>query len=245
MENTLTILGSGSSGNGYLLETDGGIVVLELGLSFATYAANIPDMSKVRACLVSHRHSDHLNPKTVKKFLRIGVPVYANQDVADACDIPARAGQISVIEPAKAYMLGGGYIAQGMNLTHSVPNTGFLLRHESLGKLVFATDTNSFPYKFKDINHFVIEANYDGNIIIDDRLQGNNTRSNYHDHLSVQQCKEAVDRNNNVALKTITLIHLSNDNSDYQAFASEFENHFKGVQIGVADGLHGIQIIKL
>ena len=123
---------------------------------------------------------------------------------------------------------------QPFNLSHSVPNYGYLIRHEKLGKLVFATDTSAFPYRFKCVNHWLIECNYDPNIIIDDKLSGEATRSNYGDHLSKQQCFEALKENYTIETKSITLIHLSDGNSNAESFKNELKELLKFDNVNVA-----------
>lgn len=53
----LTVLSTGSSGNGYLLETDNEILILECGVPFREVkkALNF-DLSKIVGCFISHSH---------------------------------------------------------------------------------------------------------------------------------------------------------------------------------------------
>ena len=233
MSAELKILGSGSTGNGYILTVDGKSIIIELGMPWLTYISNV-DLSNVVACLVSHRHKDHYNDKVAKRFCKAGIPIYTNLDVEANSNIPAKFSKIEGIKVGKAYMLGGGFVVQPMNLNHSVPNYGYLIRHEKLGKLVFATDTSAFPYRFKGVNHWLIECNYDPDIIIDDKLADNATRSNYNDHLSKQQCFDALKDNFCIETKSITLIHLSNENSNADEFKEELQTLLKFDNVNVA-----------
>ena len=56
----LKIVGSSSSGNAYILDCGSEQLILELGVSWKEIlkALNF-DLSKVRACLVTHSHQDH------------------------------------------------------------------------------------------------------------------------------------------------------------------------------------------
>lgn len=52
---TLTILGSGSSGNGYLLQTSKGTLILELGCKWDEVLRMLDyKIDKVGGCLVTH-----------------------------------------------------------------------------------------------------------------------------------------------------------------------------------------------
>lgn len=223
MSAELKVLGSGSSGNGYIVTVDGKSVIIELGMPYMDYVSNV-DLSDVVACLVSHRHHDHYNDKVAKRICKAGIPIYTNADVVASSEIPAKFSKLEEIKVGKAYMLGGGFVVQPMNLTHSAPNYGFLLRHEKMGKLVFATDTNSFPYKFKGVSHWLIECNYDPDIVIDGKLSNEATRSNFADHLSFQQCVDALKSNYCIETKSITLIHLSDGNSNAELFRQKVQS---------------------
>lgn len=244
MNAEIKILGSGSSGNGYILTVDGKSIIIELGVPYLDYVSNV-DLSDVVACLVSHRHKDHYNDKTAKRFCKAGIPIFTNGDVIKNSGIPSKFSRMMEMKVGKAYMLGEGFVVQPMNLTHSVQNYGFLIRNERFGKLVFATDTSAFPYRFKGVNHWLIECNYDPNIIIDDKLAGEATRSNYGDHLSKQQCFEALKENYTIETKSITLIHLSDGNSNAESFKNELKELLNFDNVNVAGLAKEVQIINL
>ena len=237
----LKILGSGSSGNGYIIEAGGQSLIIELGMPYEDYIVNT-DFSSIVACIVSHRHHDHYREKVAKKFAKMGVNVFANKDVHDA--YTGKDNPIKVIQPAKANFFGD-FVVQAIPLSHSVPNFGYLIKHPNFGRLVFATDTNSFNYKFKEINHWLIECNYDPNIVIDTKLSGDDVKSNYGDHLSKQKCFETLQNNYGVFTKTITLIHLSDSNSNAAAFKQELQDLLNYDKIEVAGLTKDVQIINL
>ena len=54
----LRCLGSGSSGNSYILEASDGILLIEAGIPLMEVKKALRfDLSKVRGCLISHRHN--------------------------------------------------------------------------------------------------------------------------------------------------------------------------------------------
>lgn len=235
------ILGSGSSGNGYIIEAGGQSLILELGMPYEKYLVNT-DFSKVVACLISHRHTDHFREKVAQRLSKMGIEVFANQDVHDA--YTHRENPIKVLEKAKANIFGN-FVVQAIPLKHSVPNFGYLIKHPSFGRLVFATDTSEFNYKFNEINHWLIECNYDPNIVVDTKLAGEEVRSNYGDHLSKQKCFEVLKNNYGVFTKTITLIHLSDSNSNAAAFKKELQDLLQYDKVEVAGLTKDVQIINL
>lgn len=237
----IKILGSGSSGNGYIIEEGGQSLIIELGMPYEDYIVNT-DFSSIVACIVSHRHHDHYREKVAKKFAKMGVNVFANQDVHDA--YTGKDNPIKVLEKGKANFFGD-FVVQAIPLSHSVPNFGYLIKHPNFGRLVFATDTNEFNYKFKEINHWLIECNYDPNIVVDTKLSGEDVRSNYGDHLSKQKCFETLKNNYGAFTKTITLIHLSDSNSNAAAFKQELQDLLNYDKIEVAGLTKDVQIINL
>lgn len=53
----LKIIGSSSSGNGYIIDDGNDVIILELGCRREEYAEALNhDISRARACLVSHGH---------------------------------------------------------------------------------------------------------------------------------------------------------------------------------------------
>lgn len=106
----------------------------------------------------------------------------------------------------------GGFKVQVVPLQHNCECYGYLIEHNSFGKLMFATDCNSIPYRFKNVNHFVIECNYDADILIDDMCNNIYSQSASENHLEVNDTIEFLKQNYSSALQSVTLIHLSNGN---------------------------------
>ena len=59
----------------------------------------------------------------------------------------------------------GGFKIYPFELHHNVPCIGFLIEMIDGHRLLYATDTYQIPYKFKNINTFLIESNYDLDIM--------------------------------------------------------------------------------
>lgn len=241
----LKILGSGSSGNGYVIECSDESLIIELGLPYKNYIMSTP-MSNVAGALVSHTHGDHLVKNTAAKMLKMCIPVYGNKSVTEAVK------NIDVVNCSRELKLhsmtvvGKGFKVQPIKLSHSVENFGFVIDHREFGRLVFATDTSAFNLKIKNVNHWMIECNYDPNIVVDTKLSGNEVRSNYSDHLSKQKCIDVLLNNYDKDItKSITLIHLSDSNSNAVAFREETINTLGFDNVHVCDDLVKNQVINL
>lgn len=76
----LRVLGSGSSGNCYLLESDTECLVIEAGIPFkAVKKALNFNVSKIVGVVVSHSHKDHAG--YYKEYINAGIPVYRPYDM--------------------------------------------------------------------------------------------------------------------------------------------------------------------
>lgn len=165
--------------------------------------------------------------------MRYLIPIHSCQEVAEKYD------GVEILQPNKRYQIAG-FIVQPLPVEHNVENYAYIITHPSLGKLVYAVDCIQFPYKIKDVNHWVIEANHDEEIIIDNMCDNIATQSASENHLSISQTIEVLNNNLCDATRTIVLSHLSDGNSNASEFLLRaktelgFENVFiadKGVEI--------------
>lgn len=205
---TLKTLSSGSHGNCYILECGNEQLLIELGISWKEILRGLDfDLSKVVACLVSHKHSDHLNPSAISNAIKCGLSVYSNADVNSIYP------QVKVLKKG-VKMRTGGFKTQAIPLFHSVENYGFVIEHEDCGKIIFATDTYQIPYRFKNARHFFVESNNDFDLMVDNLCDNEFSRSHNNDHMELSDTIEFLKENYSSDLQSVTLIHLSQTNID-------------------------------
>lgn len=162
-------------------------------------------------------HKDHIQPNTLKKALSRGVQVYSCKEVADMYD------GIHKIEPKETFTLGG-FTIQSLPLKHNIECYGYIIRHPEFGKLLFATDCREFRYKVKDVNHMMIECNYDEEYVLQNAMNGYFSRSASENHLELKDCLDAIEANNNSVLENVFLIHMSSYNCDARNALREAKN---------------------
>lgn len=104
-----------------------------------------------------------------------------------------------------------------------------------MGRLVFVTDCSSFPYKIKNVNHFLIEANYSDDIAIDNMCNGFDNRSMSNQHLEINDTIDALKQNYSSSLQTICLLHLSSGNSNAEEFKQRVKDELGFSNVYVAD----------
>jgi len=216
----LHVLNSRSESNGYILEADGSALIIECGVPFAR-VRNAVDVSKIDGVVVSHRHMDHA--KRWREYIQYGLRIYANEDTILHQGISHFATNI---ESGKAFEVGEFKVLP-FDLVHDVPTNGFLIKHTEMGKLCFITDTSKITHRFPGVAHWIIEANYDYDLMIervkDGKLGGKLFNRVQESHMSIEDTLEFMKLQDLGQTRTITLIHLSDSNSDADGFKRRFE----------------------
>lgn len=217
----IKVLDSGSKGNCYIVQADEETLIIELGITFKEILKGLNfDLKNIVGCLVTHAHSDHA--RSLKDALKYNLNIYCNSEVAETVEHNRR---INIIKPLKKFKVGNFTILpfdcqHANNDGSKCENTGFLIYHKSLGKVLFATDTYYLKYNFRDLNHILIECNYDEEEL--DNLPSYRSRI-LKSHMSLQTLKATLKAWNLEKTKNITLIHLSNSNANPEKLKEEIQ----------------------
>lgn len=224
----LTVLSSGSAGNGYVLEGRYSALVLECGVPpEAMMRRTSCPPSKVAGVLVSHEHGDHA--AFAGRYASLGMRLYASNGTIGGMSKVGKVASLSPIQAMHPFRVGDFYI-RPFDIRHDAAEPlGFIIEHDECGRILFVTDTNLCPYSFREfrLDHIMVEANYD-DIILDSNVangvvepqQAERTKRS---HLSLRAACELVDANQTAALKTVTLIHMSSRNADAKTFVRRME----------------------
>jgi phosphoribosyl 1,2-cyclic phosphodiesterase len=233
----LRCLGSSSTGNCYLLENETECLVLEAGLPFREVKKALDfDISKIEGVLITHEHGDHA--KYILEYEVAGMPCEMSEGTALALNIQRR----SHFSPGYWYLFGGFTITPFPVIHDAAEPLGFVIQHHDIGTLLFATDTEYIKQNFKKLklNHIMIECNYSQKIL-DDRMHYGETVKGLRDrvlqsHMELETCKSFIEANKTVNLDTVTLLHLSDGNSNAKQFQSEIQSIVgPGVRVAIAD----------
>ena len=215
---TLTVLGSNSSGNGYVLKSSTGeCLALEAGLPYTILLKAVGYVrSSIVAVLTSHVHQDHF--KFAKEYIECGLPLYSHMESAEFGASPL---------PEKKWHTFGSFQVMPFSVHHDVPNYGYVIKHPEFGSLLFATDCNIIPTAFRGIKHFLIEANYsDAQLLLSDTDKTQKRRIS-EAHMSLESCVEYLHAcKASATAQTVTLIHLSSRHSNSDAFQRRIEQEF-------------------
>lgn len=215
----LKCLGSSSKGNCYLLTSSTGeTLILDAGVPVIEVKKSLNfDLSKVVGCLITHVHGDHAS--RIKEYCNSGIDCFV--EIENKEPMEKHGHRVKYFASDSKFGLGS-FKVKAFDLIHDVPCVGYYIWHPEMGFLVFATDTMEIPYHFKQVNHFLIEANYsneliDSNVIVDNLdmfLRERILKS----HLSIEQAMDFVRGCDTSKTKNIILCHLSGTNSDAKAF---------------------------
>lgn len=175
------IIGSGSTGNAVRIEN----IMIDCGLAFSKMRE---DLYKVDALLLTHSHSDHIKPATLKSIRKEfpHIKVYGNAHTAYQYEVD------KVIGSAEFKIKGANIIP--FDGVHDIPVTGFVIQIEDLN-ILYMTDTAEVPIpEGYPLDYVFLESNYDE---VKLRMTaGRYARKGYDPydsvlrHLSTQKCKE-------------------------------------------------------
>ena len=230
----LKIIGTGSSGNFYILENEHEALLIEAGVNIKEIKQALDfDYSKVVGCIVTHEHLDHC--KSANDLMRLGIDVYTGVKTHQKIngDVIHRAMPIASRETIKL----GNFKIMAFDVKHdAVEPLGFLIEHPDCGKVLFLTDTYYCKYTFPGLNNIIIEANYSKEII--DKKYGPDSDKEFlrnrilKSHFSLANCKDMLKANDLRQVNNIVLIHLSDSNSDEKQFQKEvYELTYKNVHV--------------
>lgn len=223
---TLKVVGSGSQqGNTYIIEAGGEHLLLDLGCKWSDILEWLNHNISNTYALLTHRHSDH--SKSIPNALKSQIPVFSNQDVSEKFQ------GVKALQPKKKYKIGS-FVVMPLEVEHNAPNFAYIIEHEEIGKIVFATDLTHFPYKIKGVNHLLIEANNSEDIIIDHLCDNEVIRSMSENHMEINETINAIRNNVSSDLNNIILCHLSDGQSDEKLFKQLIFDEF-GIMPYVAE----------
>lgn len=212
----LKVVGSGSSGNCYLLENDDECLILEAGVPIKEVKIALDfNISKIVGAVALHVHGDH--SKYLNEYRQTGIFVYCPyEDDEELAVKPFKFGNFtSQCFPNRA--LDGRWLHSNADGSEC-PCYGVWIHHKDMGTLVYDSDTECIVQRFKDVNHFLIEADYSKDLIVDNHTDSVRNRV-YRSHMEIETTCDFLKANVSDSTRTVTLCHLSAVASDSKAFS--------------------------
>lgn len=201
-------LASGSSGNGWIIDDGKEILIVECGIPVKDAKIGINfQISRVVGCAVTHSHVDHA--KFIRQYEGCGLEIFKPYETEE------RSRRL------------GRYFIQTFPLVHDVPCFGLLISNPTLGRILFATDTEYIKYRFKNLNYIIVEANY-VNSMLNDELDDTVKRTHViRGHMELETTKRFLQNNVDENTKAVILSHLSSENANGDLFITTMQPIFE------------------
>ena len=218
----LTILGSSSAANGYVLDNGREALAIECGCPLPDLQRAVGfDLRRVSGVLLTHEHGDHA--RHAKKYIQSALPLYASEGTFWHLPDEVRGSLFRhTIGYGERFKLGGFDVLPFVVRHDAAEPLGFYIKHPDMGSLLFATDTRFIPFLFDHINTWLIECNYSEEIPESNLSAGVISKAQrdrvIESHMSLDTCRETLQANDLSETRRIILIHLSDRNSDAAQF---------------------------
>ena len=217
----ITALGSGSSGNCYLVDLGSSYLMLDCGVRVKELMSKI-DINQIELIYLSHHHYDHDREYENKRFRAV----------------PRIDGSINQgFNENRLYkQFKGLYSMYEFNIEHGgVPNSGLVFQnHKTCETLIYATDFTNCIWnlrKFKP-NVVIIECNYCKEVVLSDD-NFNRQVENIYRHLSLDGTIKFLKTLNLSKCEEIILVHVSSNYGNPEFMRETVEAEF-GIKTGVA-----------
>ena len=200
----LRVLDSGSSGNGYALMNGKECLLMEAGRKYTDMLQMVDyNTMQIQGMIVSHSHKDHY--RYIDQYRNRGFPIFEPFMDDNRYFHPARERP---------------FTAQAFEVPHQedLQCFGFLVKHRSIGKLLFMTDLEYCPYDMSKVKSdtVMVECNYmdeyvDAEIALEQRQR---TNHKYSGHMSLRTCLDFLLTVKSENLKHVILLHMSYETCD-------------------------------
>ena len=205
----INIISSGSDGNAVIYFDR---IMVDCGVPFAALSDTYKNISLV---LLTHRHRDHFNIRTIKTLSkrRPALRFICGEHLRNELE---EIRNVDIIQPGYTCDYGP-YQISPVYLYHDTPNFGYRIYKDDI-KIFHATDTAHLQgITAPDCDLYAIEANYDEDnvydIIRENRLRG---KYDHHigainSHLSIQQAQNFALQNGTPGKSKLLILHQSKD----------------------------------
>ena len=192
------VLSSGSDGNCYVLKDSAGkMLILDAGIPWKDIQIGIDFRpADVEAVCITHCHSDHA--RAVRNIETAGIKVLMPWQSETA-----HRGLYSV-KPFPLTDSSGSFVHTN-NDGSACPIYGFLIEHKELGRMIYLTDCEFCKWRFKRINHILVECNYDSDLI---NPHAPNARHVYQGHMELNTAIGFINSNASKDLRSVGICHV-------------------------------------
>lgn len=217
-------LGSGSSGNAFIVESSAGALLVDCGLSVTTINRGLKatgrSLSDVAAIVISHEHVDHV--RGLQRLLKHQIPLVTAPGTHKALDIagngfrPIRPGDCDWFETGES-----AFIVRALGVSHDAAEPcGFCIEADGVRATIVTDLGTADEHLCESIGSsdlVVIEANHDETMLLNGPYPPHLKRRvlSPRGHLSNRDCGQLLQRalTGSDRVRTIWLAHLSTTNN--------------------------------
>ena len=231
---SLRVVGTGSSGNCYVLKNDNDILILDAGIPLPQiYEAIHFKIADVNSCFVSHFHGDHSS--SVKNLLKLYVPVIMSEITANLLDLSI-VKYPSLITTENTTI--GGWTIKTFSVEHDAPGTvGCLMVHRNSPNVIcYITDAGFVRTSPQGVQTLIIECNYIDDLIDWTALTEQQIRLKQ-SHMSLARLMSYMQKIDQSKLENIILVHLSDSHSNEKRIVEELATVTKAKIYAATAGL--------
>ena len=216
----IKIIASGSKGNATKISDGTTSLLLDAGVSISELDTRTNfTLSSILGCFITHEHKDH--SRAIKDLAKRGIDIYASAGTFN--ELGLKGHRYNAMPSHNSVTIGTLRIV-AFDVRHdSAEPLGFLIQSIKTGdKLVYFSDTAFVKYKFTGLTHIIAECNHGETElrqsvlagIISPELAIRITKN----HMSIERLVEFINANDLSRLKTVYIIHLSDNNSNIDKF---------------------------
>lgn len=234
----LKVLGSSSNGNCYILDNGKEALIIEAGVKLGEVRKALEFKTlRIVGCIVTHEHADHA--KYVENYLKAYILTYMSEGTASALKL-----EIPTTLFEKEQIMLGGFSITPYRVVHNAEEPFcYIIQHDEIGTMLFATDCRDIPYYFKGLTNIMMECNHSLKIIHENITNGTISEElaikSARNHMSYGGCCKYLAETDLSVMNNIVLIHLSDANSNANEFQEGIKN-LTGKNVFVAE--NGMEI---
>ncbi len=180
-------------------------------------------MSGIDGCLATHEHQDHI--KAAKEVMKAGVDLYCSKGTAEAVGLTGH--RLHHIKAKQQFKIQNWTILPFDTVHDCAEPLAFLIQ-SGTDKLLFMTDSSFCKYQFSGITHAMLECNFSDKILEENIKSGRVSQARkkrlVESHFSLERLIEMLKKNDLSKLVSVTLIHLSRENSDAEEFKKKIQS---------------------
>ena len=222
IKNNFTCIASGSTGNCYLVNLGGGVIILDLGVSIYEITKNV-NLNDVIFAYVSHEHKDH--SKSMEEIKKREIKVFYGGD-----------NEKILKQSYKGYKLYQVPIQHGECI-----NNALIIQYEN-ECVLYATDFNICKYNLNQFKftQVIVECNFIESQLPNENRLDFKTKRQINTHMGLDGLKRFLNTLDLSECKEIDLIHMSQGYGNSIVMGCVISQKYK-IRTGVCEQWGGVK----